>query len=145
MKFHGVHWTEPLERRLWELATSPQQPTYDQIAHTLGLEFGVRLTKNSCIGRARRMGVPVRIAPRFRSNYRDAVIFTVDPRKARPKPRYAVPERRYDHVSIYDLGANDCRWPFGDRPPFQFCGREVVDGHPYCAEHVRKSYPPRKT
>ena len=143
MRFHGTHWTEPMEARLWDLATSPEQPTYDEIARVLGVEFGLRITKNACIGRARRMGVPVRIAPRYYNG--DAVVFKVNPRKARPAPRRQFTERRYGHVSIYDLREHDCKWPFGDHPPFGFCARPAVDGFPYCAEHVRKSYPPRKT
>ena len=29
-----------------------------------------------------------------------------------------------------------CQWPYGETPPFQFCGKTRVDGRPYCAAHV---------
>ena len=40
-------------------------------------------------------------------------------------------------VRLADLGAHDCRWPYGDpkSPTFGFCGRPVVHGKSYCGEH----------
>ena len=43
--------------------------------------------------------------------------------------------------SLFDLGAQSCRWPIG-RPgaeDFGFCGAPV-EGLPYCAGHARLAY-----
>lgn len=44
--------------------------------------------------------------------------------------------------SLFDLGAQNCRWPIG-RPgadDFGFCGSAPVEGLPYCAGHARMAY-----
>lgn len=44
--------------------------------------------------------------------------------------------------SLFELGAQSCRWPIG-RPgtdDFGFCGNTPVQGLPYCAGHARLAY-----
>lgn len=44
--------------------------------------------------------------------------------------------------SLFELGAQNCRWPIG-RPGaegFGFCGSAPVEGLPYCAGHARMAY-----
>jgi GcrA cell cycle regulator len=44
--------------------------------------------------------------------------------------------------SLFELGAQNCRWPIG-RPgadDFGFCGSAPVEGLPYCAGHARMAY-----
>lgn len=45
-------------------------------------------------------------------------------------------------VALTDLTPTSCRWPEGDPkdPDFSFCGREVVPGKIYCAEHCAVAY-----
>jgi GcrA cell cycle regulator len=38
------------------------------------------------------------------------------------------------HVSLVDLGANDCRYPYGDGK-VTFCGHLKLSGSSYCPEH----------
>lgn len=42
--------------------------------------------------------------------------------------------------------AHDCRWPIGDPQgaDFHFCGKQKVDGHPYCEFHVRRANQPTR-
>ena len=108
--------------------------SYSEIADLLSVEFSLRITKNACIGRGRRIGIPPR---RAEPNGAD-VGYEVDKTKRRPVPR-ARPKPRYERLEIFDLKGDSCRWPFGDRPPFLYCGRKVVNGHPYCEEHWRKA------
>lgn len=49
------------------------------------------------------------------------------------------------HTEIYDLTSTCCRWPFGDGPPFKFCGKKNVDGYSYCKDHVDLIYWKRKS
>ena len=45
--------------------------------------------------------------------------------------------------SLSDLGVNDCRWPFGEED-YTFCARPCLEGHPYCEEHFKLAYIPRR-
>jgi len=42
-------------------------------------------------------------------------------------------------LSIYDLKETTCRWPYGDAPPFTYCGHNTIDGSPYCLAHWQES------
>jgi GcrA cell cycle regulator len=44
-------------------------------------------------------------------------------------------------IGIIDLDQNTCRWPFGERAPFRFCGAPPASVHtPYCALHFRLGF-----
>jgi hypothetical protein len=38
------------------------------------------------------------------------------------------------HLSLIELTAETCRWPYGDGP-FTFCGHPPAADKPYCAAH----------
>lgn len=56
--------------------------------------------------------------------------------KPKPKPEAVAA----GNISLAELGPGQCRWPHGDRPPFVFCGAPVVEGRPYCPEHIKRMY-----
>lgn len=39
------------------------------------------------------------------------------------------------HKSLIDLGPNDCRFPYGDKAPYTFCGHPQMEGRSYCGPH----------
>jgi GcrA cell cycle regulator len=43
------------------------------------------------------------------------------------------------HLSLLDLGPDQCRYPFGDGP-FTFCGCEKIEGSSYCEPHHRLTH-----
>lgn len=45
-------------------------------------------------------------------------------------------------VGIMQLGRHSCRWPYGDpkEAGFGFCGRAVIEGSSYCAEHDHRAH-----
>ncbi len=45
-------------------------------------------------------------------------------------------------IGIMDLNEHTCRWPIGDPldPSFGFCGKEPVEGKPYCEDHCRRAF-----
>lgn len=52
-------------------------------------------------------------------------------------------------TSLIDLRNEQCRYPYGDEPPFLFCPDEKMPGSSYCLGHHHKSYtgipaPPRE-
>lgn len=106
-----VHeWTE--ERvaeltKLWESGLS---------ASEIGRRLGI--TKNSVVGKARRMDLAMRRAPAA---------------PKRPPPNVVTLER---------LGASQCSWPEGEpgTDNFRFCGDPAVMGKPYCDTHCSMAY-----
>jgi GcrA cell cycle regulator len=42
-------------------------------------------------------------------------------------------------IELMELTRTTCRWPFGERAPFKFCGCEAIPGWPYCGPHARAS------
>lgn len=83
-------------------------------------EIGRRLgvTKNAVVGKAHRLGLPLR----------------------RPPVQAKPVERR--GIGLEDLGYGMCSWPDGDpaTKEFGFCGRQVVPAKPYCAAHCARAY-----
>jgi GcrA cell cycle regulator len=61
------------------------------------------------------------------------------PRAARPRSRATGKPAR---VTLLDLNDRICKWPIGhpDEADFHFCGKPVVPGFPYCAEHCALAY-----
>jgi hypothetical protein len=41
-------------------------------------------------------------------------------------------------ISFEQLGPRTCRYPYGDVPPFLYCGAETWEFSPYCAYHTGK-------
>lgn len=35
-----------------------------------------------------------------------------------------------------------CRWPFGDEPPYTYCGANSTPGRPYCSKHNAMAFAP---
>lgn len=52
-----------------------------------------------------------------------------------PEPR---PELRPLVASLLDPQPHHCRWPIGDQA-FAFCGRQKIEGRPYCEHHHQRS------
>ena len=94
----------------------------------IGEELGVG--KNAVVGKAHRLGLPKRPSP-------------IQRRSGDSEPRKpAQPKKKTRGVSIFDLGANMCRWPFGDPgdEDFHFCGKKSVPSKPYCLDHCMQAY-----
>ena len=123
--------------------------SFDMIAEILSEQFGVELTKNSCIGKARRMGLPERTNRRkrkvFRGDKRRRHITLVTPAPVEAEvvpcvlPRWRVMENEapaeLGRLTLMQLDGNKCHWPYGDRVPYLFCGAPTA-GKTYCAYHT---------
>jgi hypothetical protein len=140
-------WTAAMIKRLQELHADPEKYTCKQIAEILSKEHDVHLTRNSIIGKSRRLSLPARDPQMHRpQNTKPRKRTRVDAPIAPPVPRRA-PNAGLTLIQLRD---GDCKWALGevqDYPPFMFCGAESVDvGMPYCREHSRMAYQaPRKT
>jgi GcrA cell cycle regulator len=68
---------------------------------------------------------------------------TVVPLKPRADKAPKAPKR----LTLFELTERTCKWPFGERPPFTFCGHETIAGSSYCDFHDGIAYvvpPPRR-
>ncbi len=143
-----MSWTDDrveLLSKLWG-----EGKTAAEIAKELG---GV--TRNAVIGKAHRLKLSNRVSP-IQQNKKSAST----PAKAKPKAAntsvapvaapitrkakkasMAVPTDR-DIKPLLEIGAYDCRWPYGDpnEDDFGFCGDKCMTGLPYCGEHAKLAY-----
>ena len=92
--------------RLWDEGLSTSK---------IGLRLGI--TKNSVVGKVRRLDLTMRRAP------------------AAKKPAATV-------LTLERLNPQMCSWPSGEPgdPSFSFCGHPAVEGKPYCEEHCARAY-----
>ena len=142
-------WSEAMIKRLTELQADSELG-FTGIARIMSEEFHIKLSKNSCIGKARRLGLPLRatIAVRTvmpkprksRARQRPAEPIAVAP-KINPGctvelPRLAAGNR----LTIFQLRNGVCRFPYGERPPYAYCGRPTQRG-PWCPHHEHVVYP----
>jgi hypothetical protein len=92
---------------------------FRSIMKTMNAEFGTSLSRNACIGKARRLKMP----PRAKDN---------NPVKLHP-----------EGLPLDKLRERTCRWPMGptmQRPPYFFCGKPTAVGCPYCKTHKQRSH-----
>ena len=62
-------------------------------------------------------------------------------------PRLAVwsvsepPLRRVNgYLTLLELKHTSCRYPFGERPPYLYCGKPSQKAKPYCSDHCDVVY-----
>ena len=84
-------------------------------ASEIGRRFGI--TKNSVVGKVRRLDLAMRRAP-------------------------APAKIEANVVTLDRLTANQCSWPMGEpgTEEFRFCGKQSVHGKPYCTDHCAIAY-----
>ncbi len=161
---HEAGWTEErveLLKKLWADGRSSSE---------IANELGGGLTRNAVIGKVHRLKLPTkhRVLPAgAKPNVRNPALAKpvtgkggrkgapghkkVFHRPGVPKcPQVAAPrlndEPGVDVTHLLGLNAHPCRWPVGDATGEhqQFCGREPVEGSPYCAGHAARAYYPRE-
>jgi hypothetical protein len=105
------------------------------------------LSRASFARRVLALGLQRTSAERFRQQRARAI--EKRPRKRPPRPARAAavvkpprPPRSYTGgVPLFELVENECRWPNGDRPPYEFCGKPVVaPGSSWCLDHVKRVF-----
>jgi len=143
MKHHHapgeIIWDEYRMARLRALHADDKL-SFDVIAEELSVEFRTEVSKNACIGKARRMGLPQRRRKSIPRATRKRAL-ELHPPEAAPcvLPRWKVMEvprpAPGSRITLFQLTDNACRWPHGDEPPFLFCGAPTA-GKTYCAYHT---------
>jgi hypothetical protein len=139
-------WTPEALELLETLAGLEDNLTYREIATRMTAQLGIRFTKNSCIGRGRRMGLPPRPPREHRDRTPDETPLHTPQAFAPIEP---LQRKRNGHdLTIIELREGVCHWPSdGDKPPYTYCGRPTVAlGVSWCRKHYAIACnPPRKT
>lgn len=151
-KGRPVAWTNKREDRLRELWTQTGMS-----ASEIAEELGGNVTRNSIIGKARRMKLPAKAPTKETAHkpetgpwkraarereMRQRILSKI--KAKRPTiPTDATPSKAEawealpgsNPVSLADLSAAACRWPIGQESPYLFCGKAHGPGRSYCPEH----------
>jgi GcrA cell cycle regulator len=147
-------WTDDTIRELRQLWSEGHSTA------EIGRRIGI--SKNAVVGKAHRLDLPARPSPiRTGSSPR--------PPRRQPVPRLAdtvplaslrgenicptleriapsdTPARRVA-VAPRRVGSHPCCWPIGEpgTPTFRFCDEPAPLDVPYCDEHARRAYKPRR-
>jgi len=160
-----VGWTEADDKLLAELWSSGESS--NGIANIMSSAQGRTFTKNSVVGRAHRLNLPLRRPPQPRSGQ---LVIPKD-RAARGRPKIAAardffvapppaPPKAVEEavdkscaweaktlIDMDELDSHTCRWPVSvsgrwNSPADGFCGCRVKSGSSYCHEHHAIAYRP---
>lgn len=115
------------------------------------------VSRNAVIGKARRIGLAIHVnavvdrerkpaAPKVsKEKMRVKTVSPVPLPVEEPPPIVAsVVAPRSLCLTLMELESHHCRWPYGERAPFTFCGHGVESGDVYCTYHSRIAYVPRE-
>ncbi len=134
-------------------------------AHRLGLKARPSPVKGDSDGTpretAKKAAAPAAPRPKAEPVAKEAAAAAPEPRAvpeakapapAAPKQQMPVraampvapvkPRAPGEKVTLLDLSDKICKWPIGHpgEPDFQFCGRPVNPGFPYCTAHCAEAY-----
>lgn len=126
----------------------------DRLSATEASDMLPNRSRNSCIGRAHRLGLnfnsedkPAKPrAPRVRKPSKPPVPASEPIVEAAPVEPEREPEpevREYGSVRFLDVRLDQCRWfPADHGAESLVCGEAVEPGHSYCAKHHARVYVP---
>jgi GcrA cell cycle regulator len=138
MKDNKNDWTAEMLLRFTRLHRQQPPLSFARIAAEMSAEFNITLTRNACIGKASRLGLPMRgQTDRPRRNREKVKMIKI--RVDAPIAPMIEPRQLEIGLDIYQTRDGDCKWPLGeieDRPPYRYCGAPSLLGRPYCNEHT---------
>jgi GcrA cell cycle regulator len=138
MKDGSHDWTAEMILKFNKLHRQQPPLSFGKIAAEMSAAFNIELTKNACIGKASRLGLPTRQqsdTPRKNRGKAKMIRIRVDA----PIAANIAPRQPGIGLDIYQTREGDCKWPLGeieDRPPYRYCGAPSLLGRPYCNEHT---------
>jgi GcrA cell cycle regulator len=137
-------WIAERVATLKRLLSDPRRLTAQQIASELGV------SRNAVVGKAARLGLRLPNHslrnPWRPSGLEEAPLHGRVPDLEAPTdcPSGSPTARgqrtaRPKHIAFLDLEPHHCRWPYGRRLPFTFCGCDRIARSAYCAVHTGES------
>lgn len=135
MRYVGDIWPDP---HIEKLRTNfGAGMSFAENAADINAEFRTRYSRNAAIGKAKRIGLKQAEKPGPQKEKREAVLKVHKPRAVTaPVVELRCAEVTPRNLSIYELTAETCHWPFGDAPPYAYCGCRTLEGLPYCWPHT---------
>ena len=147
----GLPWTREMENELIALTELPDNLSYVAIAERMSAKYEMEISKNACIGKARRLSVPQRNGKPHKPTGRPAKGVTKMVRIDAP----ILPTISCEGVDplngfpLETLTHNQCHFPLAavmDRPPYVYCGAPTYRQTSWCDEHYNRVYTsPRRT
>jgi hypothetical protein len=145
-----TQWTDALIKRFIVLHRSDKY-SFSIMAQMLSTEFRVKLSKNALIGKGRRLGLKARAQGedhrmRKPQKPRASIVRELPPVPevvpvVLPAWKVEVPLQPTGKLTIYDLDATTCHFPYGnDGPPYAYCGARTIRNSSWCEEHMRRVY-----
>lgn len=122
-----------------------------QLSDAMARETGTAYSRNSCAGQIGRLRALGRLPPaqikvkKRRPRARIAVVPDSPPIATKATKAVVAPSAPSESseppasldVSIYDLDDTHCRYPYGERPPYRYCGNPKWADSSYCWHHTR--------
>jgi GcrA cell cycle regulator len=109
--------------------------SFSELAQAIAERFGVYLTRSAIAGKVGRMNLRdierVKRAPKVRAPRQLSAAVT---KQVKPEPPRAPLKPRM--IDILELTKYTCRYPYGDTPPYLYCGCPPLKGSPYCRDHT---------
>jgi len=143
-KWEQFRWTKEAEAHMERMYVF-EKMSAKQISEKLCEMYDTDLiTRNAVVGKIDRKGLyreplkgkprkkPFMMEPSKKSSARK--MESQEAHKARSQ-RGASLQPKSPGLSLLDIGAEDCRFPYGDNPPYTFCGHPIEPGKAYCKEH----------
>ncbi len=120
--------------------------SFSQNAAAINAKFGTNYSRNSCIGKAKRLGLCQPAPKKELRVKRDAIEHRLERRQRtkdirsrlyqpEPLPTPKIVDVVPLHLNLLDLDPGQCRFPYGDGP-FTFCACPQFAGGPYCEPHL---------
>jgi GcrA cell cycle regulator len=149
-------WTDPQTDALKRLHATGM--SYTNIAAQINAEFKTSFSRNAAIGRAMRVGLSdvkwtrpkrelatkrerkprVRIIQANGNSNRQRVIETIESEPIKLRCAEVIPL----NISIDELESGVCHYPYGDTPPYAYCGHATLGAGPYCDLHHELCHTP---
>lgn len=121
--------------------------------HAAGLSFGEiakeigGISRNACIGKAKRLGLPDRLTKRPRKRHirpGNRILRRVETAMRRVEQAaqhvQEAAEAAANPVHLLDLKSHHCRYPIGEPAEMMFCGATAVKDCSWCAGHYAIVY-----
>lgn len=145
---NASHWPEDHSKKLSDFVVGGEK-SYAQIAAALNAELGTEYSRNSCIGRAGRMGLtnpfqvktvkkepPLARRTRIvRSNSNSTALRLIHVNEPTTPGGLRCVDVVPRGLTLLELQSGECRFPYGEGSEITFCGHSILAPFSYCAAH----------
>lgn len=113
-------------------------------ASEIAAKLGPGFSHNTVLGKVQRLGIYAQHGSRKPDREDAKPQSCTDPVAQAATTPVPVADTKAKKLTLLDLGAKSCKWPFGhpDESDFHFCGQPAVAGFPYCRQHCSIAYQP---